>query len=560
MNKSTSISIDLHGIGRILYNHNVSVPIYQRSYAWEDEHVSDLFTDIATAMAGGAYEYFIGSIVTTKNESPRAEVADGQQRLATVTILLAAIRNYFQQSGDKERAGTITNDLLHKKDLKTLDLIPKMKLNDDDNEFFTHRVLLLPDDPKRNVKITKASHVRIDKACILAHSHIEKIASGRGATDRLTDLVDYLTDSVKVIWVQVPDDTNAFMIFETLNDRGLALAITDLLKNHLFGLSGPRLSEVQQSWISMIAALESIDKENTVLMFLRHYWSSREGLVREKDLYTDIKRKINNQTRAASFAKELEHSAQVYAAIVNTSDALLNQYGDSCRKHIETLNALRLIQIRPLLLSILDKFSTAEVKGAVKNLVSWSVRFLVHGGLGSGAIETHNCTAAKKIRDEKIKTSAQLFNSLKAIIPNDAKFRPSFLACSVSKAYLARYYLRAIEQQAKGVSDPELVPNENTEVVNLEHVLPQRPSNKWDHIAADDQAILVKRLGNLALLKKKINTKAGNDSFSAKKNFYKKSDYYFTNLIASETKWDRIEIERRQDKMADIALKTWPLK
>ena len=417
MRKSTAISIDLHGIGRILFNRNVSVPIYQRSYAWEDEHVTDLLTDVATAMRDGAHEYFIGSIVTTQNEALRAEVADGQQRLATVTILLAAIRDFFYETGDKERANTITTDLLHKKDLKTLALIPKLKLNDDDNEYFTRRILLLPDDAERAQPITKPSHARIDKAAVLAREYVIKLASGRGATDKLTDLVDYLTDSVKVIWVQVPDDTNAFMVFETLNDRGLALAITDLLKNHLFGLSGGRLGEVQQAWVSMTAAIESIDEENAVLTFLRHYWSSREGLVREKDLYADIKRKINNQTRAAAFAKELERNAHIYAAIVSSSDILWNQYGDSCRKHMETLNALRLTQIRPLLLSIIDNFDAANVRKAVRNLVSWSVRFLVHGGLGSGAIEHHNCAAAKEIRSKTITNAPQLLRRL-ASYPN----------------------------------------------------------------------------------------------------------------------------------------------
>ncbi len=559
MKKSTAISIDMHGIGRILFNRNVSVPIYQRSYAWENEHVSDLFNDVATAMADGAHEYFIGSIVTTQNEALRAEVADGQQRLATVTILLAAIRDFFYETGDKERAGTITTDLLHKKDLKTLALIPKLKLNDVDNEFFTKRILLLPDDSERAQLITKPSHERIDKAAVLAREHVRKLATGRGATDTLTDLVDYLTDSVKVIWVQVPDDTNAFMVFETLNDRGLALAITDLLKNHLFGLSGGRLGEVQQAWVSMTSALESIEEENVVLTFLRHYWSSREGLVREKDLYADIKRKISNQTRAAAFAKELERNAHIYAAIVNSSDALWTQYGDSCRKHMETLNALRLTQIRPLLLSILDNFDLANVRQAVKNLVSWSVRFLVHGGLGSGAIETHNCAAAKEIRSKAIANASQLLRRLQPVIPSDAQFRGAFLGCSVSKAFLARYYLRALEQQATGVAEPELVPNDNADVVNLEHILPQKPSKQWTHIPADDQTLLINRLGNLALVKTKINTRAGNDGFAFKKGFYSQSAFRLTKCMGQELIWDRAAIERRQTTMADLAVRAWPL-
>ena len=356
MGTLSAIAIELEGIGRILLNQNLSVPVYQRSYAWEDEHVTDLFNDINNAMRDAANEYFIGSIVTTKNQAARAEVADGQQRLATVTILLAAIRDYFYETNDKERAQSITSDVLHKKELKTLTLIPKLQLNDADNDFFVNRILLPPDDPKRSVNPTKPSHIRIDRAATLIRKQIGSLATGRDATERLTDLVQYLTDSVKVIWVRVPDDTNAFTIFETLNDRGLTLAITDLLKNHLFGLAGNRLGEVQRSWVSMISTLEAIEEDNIILTYLRHYWSSRHGLIREKDLYADIKKRVNNQVRAVSFASELERNAHIYAAVVNTTDSYWAKYGDTCRKHMETINTLRMVQIRPLILSVLDSY------------------------------------------------------------------------------------------------------------------------------------------------------------------------------------------------------------
>lgn len=560
MGSLSAIAIELEGVGRILLNRNVSVPIYQRSYAWEDEHVTDLFNDIATAMSDDAHEYFIGSIVTTKNQSARAEVADGQQRLATITILLAAIRDFLYETGDKDRADAITGELLHKKDLRTLTLIPKLQLNDVDNDFFVNRVLLLPDDPKRAQSLTKPSHMRIDKAGTLARDHVRRIAATRNATETLTDLVQYLTDSVKVIWVRVPDDTNAFMVFETLNDRGLTLAITDLLKNHLFGLAGNRLSEAQTSWVSMVSALEGLEEDNVVLTYLRHYWSSRHGLVREKDLYADIKKRVNNQSRAVSFAADLERNAHIYVAIVNTTDALWPKYGDTCRQHMETINTLRMVQIRPLILSVLDTFKDTEAKTAIRNMVSWSVRFLIHGGLGSGAIESHNCQAAKAIRNKEITSATQLNNRLKSVIPNDAQFRASFLTATVSKAYLGRYYLRALEEQERGGSDPELVPNANTEVINLEHVLPQNASHAWSHIPTDEQVLLLKRLGNLALMKTKVNIKAGNDGFAFKKTFYAQSEYKLTSRLNQEKQWDRHSIERRQAYMANLAVKTWPAK
>jgi hypothetical protein len=556
----SSITIELEGVGRILHNRNLSVPIYQRSYAWEDEHVTDLFNDIETAIANSAPEYFIGSIVTTKNQCARAEVADGQQRLATVTILLAAIRDHFYEINDKERAESITADLLHKKDLKTLMLIPKLELNDVDNDFFINRVLLRPDDPNRAQIPTKSSHIGIDRAAALARDHVGRIARARDATARLIDLVEYLTDSVKVIWVRVPDDTNAFMIFETLNDRGLTLAITDLLKNHLFGLAGARLNEVQRSWVSMVSALESLQEDDIVLTYLRHYWSSRHGLVREKDLYADIKKRVNNQAQAVSFAAELERNAHLYAAVVNTTDSFWTMYGDTCRKHMEIINTLRMVQVRPLILSVLDSFKEAEIKSAIRSIVSWSVRFLIHGGLGTGAIESNNCQAARAVRDRSMVTAGQLYKNLKAIIPNDSQFREAFKTAAVSKAYLARYFLRALEQQARGDADPELVPNENSEVINLEHILPQNPSKAWNYLIQDEQVLLVKRLGNLALMKKKINPRAGNDGFSFKKRFFNKSEYKLTTLIAKEAKWDRNSIEKRQAYLADLAVNTWPAK
>jgi len=560
MGSMSAIAIELEGIGRILLNCNLAVPIYQRSYAWEEEHVRDLLQDVATAISDGAPEYFIGSIVTTKNQAARGEVADGQQRLATVTIVLAAIRDFFYEAEDKERAIAITGDLLHKKDLKTLALIPKLQLNDADNEFFISRVLLLPDDPKRTTPPTKPSHLRIDKAATIARSHIQAMTHSRDATDQLTELVGYLTDNVKVIWVRVPDDTNAFMVFETLNDRGLELAITDLLKNHLFGLAGSRLSEIQASWVSMLSALEALEEEDPVLTFLRHYWSSRQGLVREKDLYADIKKKINNAARAVSFTADLARNAHIYAAMVNTADSLWAKYGDTCRLHMETINTLRMIQVRPLILSILDAFSVGEVKAAVRNIVSWSVRFLIHGGLGGGAIETHNCAAAKEVRDKKINTATQIYHRLKVILPNDAHFRESFAFATVSKSYLARYYLRALERQENGDAEPELVPNPNAEIVNLEHVLPQNPSSSWGHIPEDEQLLLLKRVGNMALMKTKINIKAGNDSYASKKAFYAKSDFKLTKSLAAGIKWDKSTIDKRQSHMADLAVKTWPLK
>src|SRR5205809_7994575 len=109
------IGFEHRGIGEALAQYRLTVPLNQREYKWEDEHVSDLYSDLADAIATGR-PYFLGTIVLTRGDSDIPEVSDGQQRLATTTILLAAIRDYFFRNNDKERARIIEDDFLLTRD------------------------------------------------------------------------------------------------------------------------------------------------------------------------------------------------------------------------------------------------------------------------------------------------------------------------------------------------------------------------------------------------------------------------------------------------------------
>ena len=100
----------------------------------------------------------------------------------------------------------------------------------------------------------------------------------------------------------------------------------------------------------------------------------------------------------------------------------------------------------------------------------------------------------------------------------------------------------------------------STDIVNLEHVLPQNPSNLWNYISDEDRALYCKRIGNLALLITPINTEAGNDSFEFKKQFYDQSEYLLTKNLAAYQLWDKDSISNRQVELANLSVKAWPLK
>ena len=138
--------IALDGIGHLLKDRAFSVPRYQRSYKWEKRNALALFQDISNAIAQVRDEYFLGSIVCIKGAGDRLEIVDGQQRVATTTILIAAIRDHFALAGDEQRTGDIERDFLYQRNRRTQELTPRLVLNDTDHEFFLQRILKRPSE------------------------------------------------------------------------------------------------------------------------------------------------------------------------------------------------------------------------------------------------------------------------------------------------------------------------------------------------------------------------------------------------------------------------------
>lgn len=559
MSSLEQMKIKLEGIGHALSDNLLAVPMYQRSYSWEDRHVYDLFQDVATAISKSENEYFLGSIVITQATADRPEVVDGQQRLATTTILFSAIRDWFYVKGDKDRAQDIEKDYLLKRDFKTQEIDARLRLNQVDQDFFLKKILGRPDNPSRSIQPSKESHRRIEQASNLAKKHVETIVSLTNTpVELLAEWIEYLGKKVKIIWVTVPTYANAFTIFETLNDRGLDLAISDLLKNHLFHLAGNRIDEVQQRWMSMFGALEAVGGESIVLDYIRHLWSSKYGATREKLLYDNIKSNITSKQAAIDLTTELADNARLYAAILNSEHELWKKYSTTTHHHMATINLLRMIQIRPLLLALLSKFSNVELQKIFPVMVSWGVRFLVSGGLGGGTLEKHYSDRAKEVRNGELETAVSLVDKMSDVVPSDKKFEDAFSTTRVSKNYLARYYLRALEKQIRGENDPELVPNPNEDEVNLEHILPEHPSTAWSHIEEEVASAFYRRIGNLALMKAKINVEADNDGFSEKISFYASSDFQLTSVLKDRPDWGPEQIEERQRELAKLAVQTWP--
>jgi hypothetical protein len=563
MSHFPAIEIKQEGLGHALTDNILTIPRNQRSYDWTAEEVRELFTDLADAMASadGRKHYFLGSIVSTQGAASSLEIVDGQQRLATTAILLAAIRDHFYLTNDERRAKGIEGDYLLKRNLRTQEMIPNLRLNRFDNDFFIKRILSHPRSEDRKVEPRRESHEKISAAAKEAARHVKDIISPHSEdrkAERLIDWVEYVRDSARVVWVTAADPADAFKIFETLNWRGKDLSTSDLLKNYLMSRSDDRIDEVEANWTLMLGALESVTSKDVTVPFLRQLWCSMHGLVRERELYAKVREATKSKQMAIEFSSELNANANLYAALMSSDHEYWSDFGTEVRKHVKTLLFLNAEQVRILLLPILKNFSKAEIKQALKYLVCAAVRLLIAGG-SPGSQEDPYAQRAVEIRKKTITKTSSLAQALSRVVPDDAAFENVFSTLRVNKGYLARYYLRALEETRRGHPNAEMVVSDDEDIVTLEHILPQNPSSAWAHFTEEDANLYYRRLGNMTLLKKKLNTEADTDSFENKKKVYAKSQIDLTRDLISYAAWTPNEINARQKKLASEAVKTWPI-
>jgi hypothetical protein len=559
MNESAQFKFSPEAVGHVLSDRRLAVPIYQRSYSWDEDEVGDFWDDLLSAFSDGS-EYFIGNIVLSAEESDDSfTIIDGQQRLATTQIMYGAIRNIFEQRDDKKRAGIVQDKYIATPDLLTGEDVPRLRLNSDDSPFY--RQLIVENADAGGIAELKGSHKLIRNSYEMLQ--LKMLSEAEKAGDDWVTLLNkwtmFLEKKVRIVVVDVPTEADAFLIFETLNDRGADLTIADLLKNYLFGKSGEELDTVRDAWVSALGALEMSAENSTFTSFIRHLWSSMHGATRERLLYKSIKERITTRVHAVDFGQNLRESSRLYAAILNSDHEIWSELGTITKKNVEALMRLDLEQMRPLLLALMQHFSPDELKKALRALVSWGVRGLIVGGIGGGKAEKAYCDGALKVRSGQVKTTSDLLDVLSPIIPTDEEFHASFSKARVTKSKLARYYLIALENTVRDEPEPELVPNEDEEQVNLEHILPKNPEpTEWPAFPDDEHRTWVNRMGNLVLLQKGPNDRIGNKPWAVKKPILQASQLALTRESAEEADWIKEAITRRQDRLADLAVNTWP--
>jgi uncharacterized protein DUF262/uncharacterized protein DUF1524 len=596
-------------------NHTFQVPKYQRGYAWDDDAIEDFIEDIwhclnARALATPKQRHhFFGGVVTVRQDVPKSnrsnyEVIDGQQRLASFVMLAAVVVRNMENmvgnltkkgtlsAGDKKvgafLAGTIEN-------LRTLYLVyrdnieleyvevPKLMLSKADDEFFQKVIIGEEANPER------ASHERILVAWTRLSEFINTKVLSAGVlaqnAKRLQLLVNtVLAEDCNVIFMCSDTRSEAYQIFQVLNDRGVHLTDGDLLRANTMELLDHKDHAATQNslaacWDSVLAYTSGdIDK------YLPWYYSSHEGkrpkFANLADQFLEFRFKCKDKTTvgkqaAKAMLAEVRQMDDEFACM-DTLCAGDWPYDDPSSKvtnwdrerlrmlvvHLKHTNAI------PLLLSLrlLDAAKFADAITAIERFV---FRYKTIGNAHIGKMTDLYLKHANDIRNKNGSYAisalrGDLRTLVEQVVPNsvfETNLREVRYSPRSGNGHI-RYLLITLEDYAawydqgangtpKCKDKTQLFDFSNT---TLEHLYPRSADGKDKDAGLES----VKHdLGNLTILGLGENDKMANKSFALKKAKLAASNIKLNRDVAAYKMWSAKEVKDRTDKLVQMALKVF---
>lgn len=530
------------------------VPEYQRSYIWEKDNINDLLDDLWYAYKNNSNkEYFLGSLVLKNINNHEIhneyEVLDGQQRLTTLFLFQAVIRDLTNEKLLKETC----HGRIFQKENKFKDIPERIRviyrIRDDVEDFIKEFILnrdgsLSLDTLREKTEMKNISISNMANAIILMNDYFN-------ASSRLTEIenfVEFISKKVVFIYVATNNREDAFRLFTILNNRGIPLTNADILKSINIGV----LDENDR--ISYSTTWEEIENSfgetyDRFLSFIRTIIVKEKARVNLLEEFEENVYKANVLSKGKDTIEFLKKLKVVYDKVINF-DGLdfdgVNEY-----KNLVTIMKIGLPSedwIPPLMLYY-KKYNTNNLLEFLKKLEYKFAGAWILQETPTKRIENMN-NILKKIEASTNPDTifdTELFNinseELRTILDGDI-YRNRYAR------YILLKYEYAVSEHTVHLSDYKYI--------TVEHVLPQNPNidSEWCKVFnKDEKKKWTNKLANLVLISKKKNSRLSNLDFIMKKEKYLKGriDVFSGSkiFIESSDRWDVDILEKRQDEMLD---------
>ena len=550
------------------------IPRYQRPYSWDEDQVSDFWNDLYNNSSNLFFGSFVFNYEYYEAEE-YIEVIDGQQRLITITILLCVLRDFYKKLKDNRKANLTQRHTVAFEDHMTGKETYRLECGESLVEFFQDNLQkegsdILATNPR------KKEHKLVKNNYLFFKNQIEEELKKEDNLEKKIIILDDIKKklaNLKIIWIRIETDDDAYSIFETVNARGVDLTVADLLKNHLLSQLREKdgIDIAKNDWLEIESNVEEVGGLLSISKFIRYYWLSQYGSITEKELYKEIKNQNPNPSEFLDKLKLVSNYYSIFSANKNDQNAWVElgfgrrdagKISDICY----ALRIMKITQFFPLLICLLVN---REKTGL--DFISYLEKIEKHHFVYSAIckqpgnkVEKLYSGAAKNISDifkSKVKNidgSIQkildnLINDLKKIRPNKETFVDRFMEIEYKNKDLVYYIFSKMEKYR----NPSLETKINYDEVSIEHILPQNPE-PWG-LNKNDIKGFVNRLGNLSLLGRRPNGGAQNSTLKDKLKLYKESAYKITNtdLVSfvedKKNKWNEEIIKERQKEIANEA-------
>lgn len=553
--KTSSLSYKGLMQGDVVYK----VPLYQRNYRWKEAHWQDLWDDILDSEKNDTNHY-MGSIVLKEVNETEFEIIDGQQRFTTITLIALAVKDILQEYINNgiepvENSERI-NKILMRKYIgeKTIDdLAPdrKLFLNKYDDSFFNKNILNLDFKNLIKSKMSDSEKLLFD-GFFFFKKHLKEKFSNNNGSDIIRFFDQVIANNLIFISINVLSDTNAYLLFETLNARGIELSVTDLLKNYIFSLVSTDkkdLKLLENRWDNIVSYI----KDSDFPTLLRYYLNSQNEYTTEKNLFRTLRSKIKTKKSANELLEKLEFTAQLYNALSDSEHDLWKDK-QNIKELKETIEELTLFENKTFKVLGISAYKHFDLKlfcNVLKLCKNIIFRYTIISKGNPKNLEMAFCNAASKIHSGQINKLEDVYEILKHVHIPDEDFKYNFSQREMrdngsKRRNLIKYIFKEIEKSYGSM------PLDYTDSsITIEHISPKAINKKSEGY--------VDKLGNMILLDKKSNQNCSNRNFIEKIEIYKNSQYnckHWGNILDKKS-WNISDIQERQAELSIIANKIW---
>jgi hypothetical protein len=540
------------------------IPRFQRPYSWDRENIQEFWDDI---IRDNPLDYFIGSMVVFKTGSQYYGVVDGQQRLTTITILLCVLRNTLSELDFKDFAEGI-HGLVEKRNIDNK--LEFILTPESSYPFFQDHIQKwgkpdVPISPLKEEQNLQGAFEQLEKLVggIIDSIHTDTTMpeeqQKEKCKEKLIQVRDALLD-LKLIFIRLEDEDDAYIIFETLNTRGKDLSLTDLVKNHLSKHLKTNSASVDQSkikWEKTIGTIQQSSIDLDTDTFLHHFWLSKYEYLPAKNLFKVLRKQVT-KTKAKSFLNELLQDSSIYRAIHETSYGKWSKQEHRIEEALQALMLFRVRQQTPCVLSLVREYKANKIKkkhleDTLVSIEKFHYLFTaVTSQRSSGGISSMYASLGRRLFEAadthaSVDIIRELKEKLRERIPSESEVIALFPEVIYTENFtkqrsLVKYTLVGLaHENTKGITV-------DFEQMTIEHLVPQSMIDQDDYSDAN-----IGQLGNLILVSEDLNGKLKNKSFQDKKKILQNEGYDLFPDVLSLNKMSPEIIEERTKKLASQA-------